>query len=165
MLKRSLVIGLVAMLAIAGFTSCKTGLSAPVGSKDDYTEIPVNSADYEISKGKGYYLERPLPTSMYYVYSGGTPETRYRFTAKENVKIYYKEKVSFDTSSEVTKIVQETETSTAHIDIKRALDLSSTDSLDTEFNLKAGEMVVIDISVRKYNTDPSTAAEFYIWAE
>ena len=163
MLKRSMVIGLLAVLAIAGFTACKSGLDAPVGSKSDYTEIPVKSDDYELRKGVGYYLERPLPTSMYYY---GNTSTSYTFTAIEDVKVYYAEKLSYDTTSNVDVRRVGIINSYGLEDVElEYLKESSSKSFDTEVDLKAGDSFRVSITIYKYNTEESTAAKFYIWAE
>lgn len=163
MFKRSMIIGLLAALAIVGFTGCKTGLSAPVGSKDDYTEIDTKSAEYEISKGMGYHLKLPIPTTRYYQ---GETQPRYRFTAKEGVKIYYKEKLRYSTLSKITQIVKdETDKSSSFYNLKENKGISGSDNLDTEFELKAGDNFYVDISLYKYDTEGGTAAEFFIWAD
>ncbi len=163
MLKRSILISLFALLAIASLTACKTGLSAPVGSKDDYTEIDTKSAEYEISKGMGYHLKLPIPTTRYYQ---GETQPRYRFTAKDGVKIYYKEKLRYSTISKVTLNAQdETDNSFSFYNLKENKGISGSDNLDTEFELKAGDNFYVDISLYKYDTEGGTAAEFYVWAE
>ena len=163
MLKKSLIISLAVLLAFVGFSSCKSSFGAPVGSKSDYTEIPVKSADYELRKGVGYYLERPLPTSMYYM---GERSTSYTFTATEDVKVYYAEKLSYDTTSnvDVRRVGIINSYGLEDVELEH-LKESSSKSFDTEVDLKAGDSFRISITIYKYNTDESTAAKFYIWAE
>ena len=163
MFKRSMIIGLLAALAIVGFTGCKTGLSAPVGSKDDYTEIPAKDCELTIAPGTGYYCEVPLPTTMYYQ---GDTELRFEFTATGDTKIHYAEKLHNGTYSEVWAYHVEKDAGGKIVDSdKDPLKDYSSDNYSGEVDFKTDDWFVTEIALWKYNPDGGTAAEFFIWAD
>ncbi len=165
MFKKNLIICLTAVLLIAGFSACQqdAGLSAPHGKFSDYTKLTEDSGSYELSKGKGYYRKQPLPTSAYYM---GTRTKEFVFTATENVKVSYSDKVYSDTYSEAeaTNITTDSE---GHITYggKILKAYSSKKSGIQTCDLHAGDFIRVKIHLKKYNTKESTAAEFFIWAE
>ena len=159
-MKRKVLLVLMAVLfTVAGLTACKGvgGLSAPVGKAGDYTEIEVKTGDYELKPGTGYHLKRPLPQSAYYM---GDRSTSYQFVATEDVKVYYAEKLQYDTISniDVRRLVGDD-------DVELEQLKTSSKNLDTTVNLKKGDSLRISITVYKYKTEAATAAEFYVWAE
>ena len=163
MLKRSMVIGLLAMLTIAGFTACKTGLDAPVGSKGDYTEIPAKDCDLTIAPGSGYYCEVPLPHSQFYT---GDTQIRFVFNATGNTTIHYAEKLHSGTYSEVWAVHIEKDSNGDEVD--RHMDPRKSygkNDFDDTLECKTDDFYAVEINLRQYDPDGGTAAEFYIWAE
>ena len=165
MFKKNLIICFAAVLLIAGFSACQqdAGLSAPHGKFSDYTKLSVDSGTFELAKGTGYYRKQPLPTSAYYM---GTRTKEFVFTATEDVKVSYSDKVYSDTYSEAytVNISQDSEGHevTTGTDLKK---YSSKKSGLQTCNLHAGDFIRVKIHLNKYNTKESTAAEFFIWAE
>ncbi len=166
MKRKVLLVLMIALFAVTGLTACKDlgGLSAPVGKSGDYTKIEVSTAKepYQLSKGTGYYLKRPLPKSAYYM---GARTTNYEFVATEDVKVYYSEKLQYDTTSSVDARRPDRVNSYGNLDIEIEQLKKGSKDLKTSTDLKAGDSLRVSITVYKYKTEASTAAEFYVWAE
>lgn len=165
MFKKNLIIGFLAVLVIAGFTSCKqdVGLSSPKGKLGDYTKLEQEFGNFDLAPGMGYFRQQPLPKSAYYQ---GNRTKEFCFTATQDVKVTYSDAVYNSTYSEVQHIEiyidDEGHEVRAGIPIK---EYSSKKSGVKTFDMKAGEFVRVKISLTKYNPDGGTAAEFYIWAD